>query len=47
MLRLIRFVAFAGLISALTLAGWWLVTTREESVLAAIYEIVFLSLIHI
>jgi uncharacterized protein (DUF1499 family) len=41
MLRLIRFVAFAGLISALTLAGWWLVTTREESVLAAIYEIVF------
>lgn len=41
MLRLIRFVAFTGLLIAVALAGWRLVTTREESVLAAIYEVVF------
>jgi uncharacterized protein (DUF1499 family) len=41
MLRLIRFTALSGLALVLALAGWWLVTTREESVLAAIYETVF------
>lgn len=41
MLRLIRITAYTGILAAIVIVGAALVTSKEESLLAALYEVVF------